>query len=353
MNRRMTIVLDSYKYKIKEHIIKNEIKSLCSPNFIYTDYENRLIKFFHGIPHIGNVITHLLYWFVSFSQAAILLQKKRSQDLILFVNPIVGFFYCLMLSIFQINGNIVVAGFLFAPKDNNFYLNIRKKIVGFAYKKARKIIVYSNLELAEYSIIFPKLSSKFKFVPYGRDFDIFQENEYISKEKYVATGGGSNRDFQILENALKQTNKHSVKVKFKIATRPECFTNHGEISNLEVIYGIRLDRFGSFLSKSKFIIIPLKDKRISAGHMTLLESMYRGKIILITDFPVVRDYVSSNEVYFFKANDSNDLSEKINYLLSNTNNSKVKAKAEASKIKYDNKYMFKFFIKRLVHESIV
>jgi glycosyltransferase involved in cell wall biosynthesis len=123
-------------------------------------------------------------------------------------------------------------------------------------------------------------------------------------------------------------------------------------SNFEILYNVRIDTFGSFLEKSLFVVIPLKNILLSAGHMVLLEAMFRGKNIIITDIPSVRDYVDDDMVFFYKADDPKDLAEKIEYLYSNRNNNVVLQKARYAKSIFHKTYSFKSFLKRILSEII-
>jgi glycosyltransferase involved in cell wall biosynthesis len=348
---RLLIILDSIKYKSQEKFLKEMIAPYDDSKFYYTDYENKIVKFFHGIPGIGNLFSHLAYWTISLVAAFHLLlfdRKKYSKKI--FINPIVGFFYCLLLSIFNQKENVYLSGFLFVPKSSKFYFRVRKNLVLFSLRNASKIIVYSRQEVDLYSDWFPPLAGKFFFTKYGRDYDIFEEKQYETESDYIASGGVSNRDFNILANALLILEKRHIKLKCKIATRPDTFSIDCKPSGLEFLYNIRIDAFGSFLNNSLFVVIPLKNTSLSAGHMALLESMYRGKIILITDIPAVRDYVDEESVFFYKPNDPKDLANKIEYLYQNISTPFFVNMTEQVRQKYRLSFSFSSFLDRIVKE---
>ena len=346
------IVLDSYKYVTKENVIRSELEQFCNPSFYYTDYENKLIRFFHGIKGIGNFLSHIAYWTASLFSAIKIFHRMEDHGSKIFINPLVGIFYCFLLALLKKNDDVCIAGFLFVEKQNKLYLSWREKFVNFSYARANKIIVYSSNEVGHYSQRFPLLASKFKFIKYGRDYDIFKENEYLSNEKYVASGGSSNRDFNTLACALDHLEKKKVAVKCKIATRPGADILQCSPSNLEILYDIRLDKFGSFLDKSLFVVIPVKNSGVSGGHMALLEAMSRGKLIIVTDIPGVRDYVDEENVIFYKPEDSIDLAGKIEYVLTNLNDEFLLEKAENAKKLYFEKYHFCALVNRLVKEMV-
>lgn len=348
---KLLLVLDSYKYRQHQEKLKDRIANLCNPYFYYTDYENGLVRFFHGIPRIGNFFSHISYWTISFFAAfhiIIFYRRKYSQKV--FINPIVCFFYCFLDSIFYDKEKIYLMGFLFVPKTNKFYFKLRKRLVNIALKKATHVIVYSRIEVDLYSEWFPKHATKFKFVKYGRDYDIFEENQYESEKEYIASGGVSNRDFNILARALFILIAKYPDLACKIATRLNRFPLKCKPANMEFLYNIRIGTFGSFLEKSIFVIIPLMNNSISAGHMTLLESMYRGKIVLIADIPSVRDYVDEELVFFYKPGDPEDLADKIGYIYQNINNFDFQSKSVQIRKVYQANYNFSSFLERIIKE---
>ncbi len=345
--QKTLLILDSYKYKQREPEIRRAFASSKSIDFFYTDYENRLIRLFHRTGFAGNMLSHAAYWLSSMWSALKIFSIRRGYGSKLFINPIVGFFYCLLLSVLGIRENVCIAGFLFEDKASDTYYAIRKKIVAFVYRNTPLLVVYSRAELDNYSRIFPRLADKFVFVQYGRDFDIFEENEFQSRDEYVASGGSSNRDYATLSEAFAILHEEGLPIMGKIATRPSAFSMIDAPSNIEVLYDIRLDTFGSFLQNSLFVVISLEDRGLSAGHMVLLESMRLGKPTIITDIPAVRDYVDENDVFFYKSKDSASLASRIKHVYDNLGRDEILKKAKAAKASYDRKYTFVALVGRL------
>ncbi len=341
------IVLDSLKYKSKEYLLKNSLYTWCKPMFYYTSYENWLVVFFQRMPFIGNFFSHITYWSISFYTSLKLFFGNRLFYKI-FINPIVAIFYCLFARLFKRNEHIIIAGFLFEQKDNKLYFGMRKWFVNFCYKNVSAIIVYSKHEVQHYSNLFPRLASKFIFIKYGRDYDFFEVKESKSAEPYIASGGVSNRDFNTLLNAFALLEPDFPELKCKIATRPMVLELRPGLKNIEIIYDIKLETFGNFLNESLFVIIPLANTPLSAGHMVLLEAMYKEKIILITNISSVQDYVNKELVYFYQPGNADNLAEQIKYLYLNKDKPEVLQKAKDAKDFYLSNYTFPELLKRIV-----
>ena len=347
---RTLLVLDSFKYKTKKDVINKGIFK-GETDLYYTDYENRIIKKLHGISFAGNFLSHLAYWFISALSALLLVIKcRRRYTHMVFINPIVGFFYCMILPVRPTKCKIYLSGFLFIPKSGKLYFNLRKKLVRHSLKRVTTIFVYSVEEVKVYSDLFPDHKLKLKFIKYGRDFDIFAENEYETGDTYIASGGFSNRDYNVLTSAMSLLEGKYPGLTCKVATRPGSYSIEYQPGNIEFLFNIRIGKFGSFLEKSMFVVLPLSDTPLSAGHMTLLESMSRGKNIIVTDIPSVRDYVNDDLVFFYKAGDARDLADRIEYLYSNNHSPNLIRRSEKLKEVYNRTFDFTSFLERIATE---
>jgi glycosyltransferase involved in cell wall biosynthesis len=345
------IVLDSYEYQRSESLFKNEIIDYCNPVFTYSEYENKIIQFFHKLPYIGGALTRLSYWWISFLKAISILVKYNLCKNKLFINPIVAIFYSFLSRIFFRTERISIAGFLFENKSNKIYLELRRWFVNFSYKKIDKIFVFSQNEVNTYRQIFPKLAAKFTFEKYGRDYHYAKREEYKNEINYISSGGRSNRDYITLCKAMESLEISCPELRCIIATRPEAVENVQVPKNTIISYNVKLNRFGSFIENSSIFILPIIDTNLSAGHMSLLEAMSLNKIIITADIPSIRDYVSEETVFFYKPEDKSSLASIIEFIYSNKNE-EIQQIADNAKKSYENKYTFKAFLLRVVQKSV-
>jgi|GEM_PF-1187074 len=347
---RTVIVLDSFEYKLKEKELQKSIENICNPIFVYTRYENALTEIFQRTKLVGGFLTHISYWLLSLIYALRLL-KCRNKKRIIFINPIVGIFYAAICRILCINTIISIAGFLFENKQSRLYYAIRKKFVNFCYKKVETIILYGRDEQKLYSNIFPKLKDKFVFVQYGKDYNYKKVKHFNHSREYISSGGRSNRNYQTLCDAMRGID-NSQRIDCLVATRPECVTPSMLNCNVDFIYGITLNQFGSFIKGSKLFILPLRDTNISAGHMSMMEAMAVRVPVIVTDIPSIRDYVDDNCVFFYNANDACDLRRKIIFIVGNLDSDIVKNKVKNAWALYNKEYSFQSLLQRIVNTSI-
>lgn len=352
---KVIVVLDSFEYKKKETEIKSYISNVCEPTFVYTKYENFLIRFFQKTKYIGNILSHLSYWFLSFYYSIVIatIYHHKKYSTIIFINPIVGIFFSMLKRICHFKKKVTIGGFLFEKKKNRLYSALRKGFVNFSYKQVDKIFVYGKNEIDLYNQIFPQLYGKFDYVRYGKDFHSTNKTNFSYNKDYICSGGRSNRNYSVLCQAMQILSKGGFTDDCFVATSPKCVTKTMENSNVKFIYDIKPEQFGRFIKGSKLFVLPLLNTHLSAGHMAMLEAMSVMTPIIVSDIPSIRNYVSEQQVFFFNPNDSQDLANKILIVLNDLNKEYINEKVKIAKELYDTEYSFKALLKRIVTKSLL
>lgn len=352
-HKDVLIVLDSYEYQVREKEFASLLEDMVHPHFFYSKYENSLTEKFAKTKYIGDFMLHVSYWALSLLYACKLMGARYKRfDTVVFINPIVGIFYSMLCRLLYRNKNITIGGFLFENKASIIYYHVRKAFVNFCYKKVSKVFVYGDNEVAYYQSIFPGLKNKFEYVRYGRDFTYNNIKDFEYNNPYIASGGRSNRKFETLCDAMELINQDGMNIDCLVATRPECVKSKMQKSKVKFVYGITLNQFGSFIEHSVMFVLPLQNIKLSAGHMAMLEAMSKGKPVIVTDIPAIRDYVSENEVTFYNPDDATDLANKIRYIYKNLTSEDVESKRQKAMLLYNNEYSFKALLKRIVNQSI-
>lgn len=331
------LVLDKLDYK-KRH---DELMRLINEeghqdnDIVYTSYEDSLIRYVRNFKLLGSPLQHLLYWYKSLRYSIKLL--KTTVDAIYCLNPIVAIF----LGLFNRDKQIIMGGFLFEPKANKLYYNIRKCITKLSLRGIDKVVVYSSREVNYYNNIFN--NNKFVFIPYGIDYE--NSNRYSKKLpcEYFFSGGGSNRDYKTLVEAYNNLKEETLPL--VIATQPWRL-NEYDTSRIKVLSDVTVETFGDVMGKSDLLILSLRDAEISAGHMVMFQAMSQGIPILVNDIPAIRDYVDDTMVTFYKSGDVEDLTVKIRNF--KNNREMYRRKSLIAKQKYDKELTLKHFIKRFM-----
>lgn len=331
------LVMDNFTYqkrhseflKLMDDILGGENK------IVYTEYEDGIIRKVRNYKFIGSILQHILYWIKSFGYAIRII--RFDSDTIYCVNPIVGFF----LGLFNKKKKIVLGGFLFEPKRNKIYYNIRKSITKLSLKRIETVVVYGSREVEYYRKIF-KLD-KFKFIKYGIDFE--EPCKYLNQDlpnRYIFSGGGSNRDYVTLVNAYNLLKDKPLLV---IATQPWRL-EYLDVTQIKNLDDVVLENFGDVMKNSLFLVLSLKDQVVSTGHMVMFQAMSLEVPILVNDITAIRDYVDEKSVIFYESGDVEELSKLISILSDDISHFHGKTKF-AKKI-YDEKLTYKSFIERFL-----
>lgn len=323
-----------------EKIVSVLHEEFDNSSIVVTTYEDSLIRKVRNLNLIGNFLYHILMWWKSIRYALTFI-KNSDYETIICLNPLVGIF--LGIFNFKKNKNIIFSGFLFEPKNKIYYL-LRKKFVLLSLKNIKRVVVYSSNEVKYYSEIFK--TNKFYFLSYGIDYSESLEYEGNLPEKFLFSGGGSNRDYTTLLNAYNLSNSD---IPLYIATQPwrvdtDLLGNHSKILSDVVI-----ETFGDVLKRSKCLLLSLKDVELSAGHMVMLQAMKLSIPIIVNDIPSVRDYVDDTFVTFYNSSDSVGLSKIIENI--EVLKDELEEKAKKSKELYEKEYHSIHLLTRLVKLS--
>lgn len=342
MKSAVILILDKMAYKEHENEYTKVLrKKFYSTQIVYTEYEDSLIRKVRSWRYVGSILQHLLYWFKSLNYARKIMRMKSAD--IICINPIVGIFLGLMNSK-KNKFNITFCGFLFEPKRNKLYYNMRKKIVNRALKGVNNAVVYASQEVEYYEKIF-NIQGKFRFVQYGIDYLV--ENRYSREilKPYIFSGGGSNRDYKTLLEAYNLGRSQDQIPALYIATLPKCVDGL-DVSGVKILTDVVLETFGDVEKKANFVVLSLKDTEISAGHQVMLEALKNNCIVIINRIKAVEDYVDENQVIFFESGNVEDLKGKIVFVTKHYDEMKTKF-INNSKY-YSERFTFSALLNRLV-----
>ena len=328
------LILDSLKYKDDEIEYESLIKKKFDDvNIFYTEYEDDLIRKVREIKSIGKFLQHILYWKKSYNYALNIVKNCTGASVIC-LNPIVGFFLGMLNK--KNYFDLYLCGFLFEPKSNKFYYNLRKKLVVNILRNIKKVIVYSSSEVTYYDNIFN--CDKFEFIHYGINYIETEKYEGELPANYIFSGGGSNRDYKTLFEAYNKTNTD---IPLIVATHPHCVAGLYKNERIIVKNDVINETFGDILKRSRFLVLSLKDADISAGHMVFLQALKNNVPILINRIKAVEDYVTDKDVYFYESGNVEELSKMITYLLK-------EAEYKYTQDLYYNNFTFICLLRRLI-----
>lgn len=207
-----------------------------------------------------------------------------------------AFFMCLFH--LRKNAKLIIHTFIYKPK-HGFIGYIYKKYMHYVVesKYIDCFIVRSSSEIIYYEELFGT-KGKFKYAPFAM-YATAPSDTTPSDDKYIFGVGRSNRDWDFLCESIKGTS-------YKAIIACDNYTS-AKNPNVTILNNCFNEQMHDYLAKCYAVVIPLKDKNISAGQMAFLEAMEYGKPVIVTESKGVTDYIQNNVTGFFINNTKKDL----------------------------------------------
>jgi len=209
---------------------------------------------------------------------------------------------------------LMILTFIYRKRRNRAISWIRFLFTKFALASADYVISHSSKEVEYYQNLFGVPSHKFKFVPLGIQLPRSYRNREINYEnQYIMTAGKSNRDYQTLFEAIR-----GIRCRFVILAQRGDLDPKSVPPEADLFFDLPFEEYLDFLGKSLFVVIPLKDGKVSSGQLVILEAMALGKAVVVSETWGTIDYIENMSTgILVKPGDAEDLQKAICYLLEN------------------------------------
>lgn len=160
-----------------------------------------------------------------------------------------------------------------------------------------------------YSRMFGIPRSRIMFLPLVEAPRTFEEPSHV-RQDYIFSYGKSDRDFDTLVRAVAPLN-----IKACIL----CKNYKPQVPvprNVSIIRTYVSDReMIRWIASSRMVVLPLKDYRISAGQLSMLEVMALARPLIITENMATKEYaVHGQTALFFQAGNDKELTAQIQHL---------------------------------------
>jgi len=189
---------------------------------------------------------------------------------------------------------IVICGFIYTLRKSTVVNFCRRLYFRVVLSMTDGVICHSRLEVSRYASIFGLKEAQFDSVPFALNVQLPAGLDTRGKG-YVLSAGRAERDYGLLSEAWTELpqNLHivcdteaplrSVKALPNITLLRRCF----DVDYMREITG------------ADFVVVPLKDKELSAGQMVLLQSMAVGKAVIISRTPTTEEYGEHRKTLYF------------------------------------------------------
>ena len=180
-------------------------------------------------------------------------------------------------------------------------------------KHIEKLVVHSTYELDVYAEWLGLPKSQFEFIPYTTDAEaIAAWVDDEPDEPFVAALGSAHRDFPTFFKAVEELNLPTV-----VAAGRPALQGINVPPNVQTPFDITRADCHVIAQHGRVNVIPLapKESIAAAGYVTIVEGMYMGRPLIVTDCYSVRDYIIDGETgLLVKPNSVDDLRDAIERL---------------------------------------
>jgi glycosyltransferase involved in cell wall biosynthesis len=257
-------------------------------------------------------LIHLFDYWSDFYLPVLAMFRKRPYDLIISWQMRLGICYGI-LKRFTHSGKSPVH----VIQDFHIDLTQERRLYGFHLALLKLAIpgidfffCTSTEEEHIYSQMFGIDRHQIAFLPLIAPQSYLEEPNRPIKD-YIFSYGNSDRDFDVLIRAAARVDirVYVLSKQYRPGNRvPENVTIIGErVPEKELI---------AWIASSRMVVLPLKDYRISAGQLSMLEVMALARPLIITENMATKEYaVHRQSALFFKAGDDGELADRIRTLL--------------------------------------
>jgi glycosyltransferase involved in cell wall biosynthesis len=264
----------------------------------------------------------------------IFLQRKKYKNVVAWQQfyGLLLAFYCRLFCVKK-TFSLIVMMFIYKEKPG-ILGSVYRKFITYIIKSKYidKIIVFSANEVNYYAGLFSVDPSLFVYIPLGIEpVTDLTEDENLLKQQYILSVGRSNRDYDFLLDALKNT---PYKVKILSDTLQQV-----SLSNIEIHNDVFGKEMFHYMNNCFCVVIPLMNPQISSGQLVLLNAMQLGKPVIVTESEGISDYIVDRYNGLIIKKEKEALLAALQLLYSDTE--LYRTIAENGKFEYEKKYSIK------------
>ena len=277
------------------------IEELVGPEVRCKYFNDQKRRFWQGFlkrPNFNTAIEGL---------CAVVYAKRHKARLLVTIGPRYSFWCGLFCRCFRIS----IDHFAFAFNFSELPAGWKKKIFGFGFRQLKSLRVASQIEKSLYSGYFGISDQHIDVRLWGINIPQVSDDPPILKQPYVSAVGGNARDYGTLLGAARLLGN----IPMVWVVRPENVAGLELPPHVLVLCNISYPRAMNVVAHSRMTVVPLRDSKVSCGHVTLVSGMLLRRAVVATKSAGVADYVRDGwNGLLCEPHSATDMAEKIRTL---------------------------------------
>lgn len=173
--------------------------------------------------------------------------------------------------------------------NTNRYSGLKELVAQNSLKSIDCFVVHNRCEIDAYSQWFKIPHSRFEFVPLQVGEIPITEAEDTDEPFIVATGSAY-RDYPTLFEAVKKLNLRTI-----VISGPRSLEGLTIPPQVETPFGMKKDEIRRLVQRARINIVPMVTEGLTAGTVTVAETLRMGRPMIATRRNGVNDYIKDGE----------------------------------------------------------
>lgn len=303
-----------YGRNVAQTPFATELRRLAVPHELFAEelslhYGTRAGLFFRVYPKL----------FLSAARMAVrsLVLSRPKPDVVVIKSDVEAIVFGLFRFLFSRRTRIVFETFIAAERGSPLKRRLQHLHYSLVLQFVDVAICHSSTEAGDYVVQFPRTRAVFAALPFGLSVDGRETlratyGEAAAASNVIVSAGRSARDYATLAKAVAGLDCR-VRVICDWERPTLALENMPEVTIVRNCF--RSDYLAE-LAQARIVVVPLSQRRISAGQMVMQQAFALGKPVVITDTPTTREYATDErDVLLSEFGDADDLRAKIATLL--------------------------------------
>lgn len=288
--------------------------------------------------------------FLSAARAALrsLILSRIKPDVVVIKSDVEAIVFGLFRLLVSRRTRIVFETFIAAGRGSPFKRRLQHLHYSLVLNFVDVAICHSSTEAQDYVAQFPRSRTVFTAIPFGlsvdgRDALRATYGEAAAASNVIVSAGRSARDYATLAKAVA-----GLPCRVRVICDWERPTLELQgMPEVTILRNCFRSDYLAELARARIVVVPLSQRRISAGQMVMQQAFALGKPVVVTDTPTTREYATDGrDALLTDFGDADDLRAKISDLLADP--ARCAELGQRGAERYDREFSTEAYVRNLV-----